>query len=251
MAKLVVLGSSYAIPTEHHENTHLALVGKDRMVLIDCASNPILRLKRAGLDFNGLTDLILTHFHPDHVSGVPLLLMDMWLLGRRRPLHIYGLHHTLDRMENLMGFFDWSHWPHFFPVAFHRLPDQERMVVLENQEFRIISSPVCHVIPTIGLRVEFLDSAKVLVYSSDTEPCQELIELAKGADVLLHEAAGATPGHSSAAQAGSVARRAGVECLYLIHYPTMDSNPDKLVQAASQVFSGKVELARDFMVLEF
>ena len=116
MAKLIILGSSNAIPDEKHENTHMAVVGDKRTVLIDCVSNPILRLPQAGIEFNALTDLVLTHFHPDHVSGVPLLLMNMWLLGRKNPLNIYGLHHTLSRIEDLMGFYAWENWPNFFPV---------------------------------------------------------------------------------------------------------------------------------------
>lgn len=103
MPKLIILGSSNAIPDARHENTHMVIVGEQRTVLVDCVSNPILRLQRAGVEFDNLTDLILTHFHPDHVSGVPLLLMNMWLMGRRRSLSIYGLHHTLDRIEGLMG----------------------------------------------------------------------------------------------------------------------------------------------------
>jgi ribonuclease Z len=106
MAKLVILGSSNALADETHENTYMVLQGVERTIMIDCVNNPIFRLGRFGVDFNNLTDLILTHFHPDHVSGVPLLLMNMWLLGRQRPLDIYGLHHTLDRIENLMGFYE-------------------------------------------------------------------------------------------------------------------------------------------------
>ncbi len=58
MAKLVILGSSNAIPSENHENTHMALLGDTRIVLIDCVSNPILRLRQAGLEFNLVTDLV-------------------------------------------------------------------------------------------------------------------------------------------------------------------------------------------------
>jgi ribonuclease BN (tRNA processing enzyme) len=67
MAKLIILGSSNAIPDERHENTYMAILTEERMVLIDCASSPIVRLKQANLDFNLITDLVLTHFHPDHV----------------------------------------------------------------------------------------------------------------------------------------------------------------------------------------
>lgn len=251
MPKLIFLGTANAIPDETHENTHMVLVGENRTVLIDCVTSPILRLKKAGVDFNNLTDLVLTHFHPDHVSGVPQLLMNMWLMGRRKPLNIYGLHYTLDRMEDLMGFYGWAEWPDFFPVAFYRLPAQEMMTVMECDEFRIFASPVRHMIPAIGLRIEFPKQSKVMAYSCDTEPCAQVIRLAEGTDVLIHEASGTLIGHSSAAQAGDVARQAEAGSLYLIHYPTGNFASGNPVAEASQRFKGPVKLAEDFMEVDF
>ena len=121
MPKVIILGSSNAVPSQDHENTHLVIVGEERTILVDCVSNPIVRLEQAGVDFNNLTDIVITHFHPDHVSGVPLLLMDMWLMGRTKPINIYGLHFTMDRLEDLMGFYGWAEWPDFFPVGFSSL----------------------------------------------------------------------------------------------------------------------------------
>jgi ribonuclease Z len=251
MAKLIFLGTSNAVASENHENTHMALVGEHRYVLIDCVSSPLLRLKRAGLNYEDLSDLVLTHFHPDHISGVPLLLQNMWQLGRSTPLNVYGLYHTLDRLHDLMGFFDWSEWPNFFPVSFHQLPDRQRVHVITNQEFRILSSPVRHFIPTVGLRIEFLQSGKVAAYSCDTEPCPEVIDLAREADILIHDSHGATVGHSSASQAAGIAREAGVRELYLIHYHTWQTDPRPLVDEASRVFDGPVHLAEDFESIEF
>jgi ribonuclease Z len=251
MAKLIILGSSNAIADETHENTHMVLQGVERTILIDCVNNPILRLRRVRVDFNHLTDLILTHFHPDHVSGVPLLLTNMWLLGHRHPLDIYGLHHTLDRIEDLMGFYDWSNWPNFFPVAFHRLPQQDKTPVLESAEFRVTASPVCHLLPTIGLRFEVLQTGKSLAYSCDTEPCNQVVDLAAGVDLLIHEASGHAPGHTSAAQAGTIARQAGAKALCLIHYPTGNFDSSSLIRLAKENYSGEVFLAQDFMELEF
>ena len=250
MPKVIILGSSNAIPSQEHENTHMVVVGRERMVLIDCVSNPIVRLEKAGLDFNNLTDLIVTHFHPDHVSGVPLLLMDMWLMGRRQPLNVYGLHHTLDRVESLMGFYGWSEWPDFYPVAFHRLPSHEMTLVLDCPDFRIFSSPVRHLLPTVGLRFEFGDGRKIMAYSCDTEPCAQVIRLAEGADVLIHEAAGATRGHSSAEQAGEIAAQAEAAALFLIHYPTGKYADGDLVMEAARRYQGTVKLAEDFMTLD-
>jgi len=229
----------------------MVVVGRERMVMVDCVSNPILRLEKAGLDFNDLTDLIVTHFHPDHVSGLPLLLMDMWLMGRRKSINIYGLHHTLDRVEDLMGYYGWADWPDFFPVAFHRLPLQEMTTVIDSPDFRIFSSPVRHLLPTIGLRFEFNGVNKTMAYSCDTEPCAQVIRLAAGADILIHESAGASRGHSSAEQAGEVANQAEVGKLYLIHYPTGKYASGDLVAEAHRRYQGDVALAEDFMVLNF
>jgi ribonuclease Z len=251
MSRVIILGSSNAIASSDHENTHMVLIGEKRMVLVDCVSNPIVRLEKAGLNFNDLTDLIVTHFHPDHVSGVPLLLMDMWLMGRREPLNIYGLHHTLDRIEGMMGFYGWAEWPDFFPVAFNRLPVQEMTSVIDCPDFRIYASPVRHLLPTIGLRVEFNGANKIMAYSCDTEPCAQVIRLAEGADILIHESAGATRGHSSATQAGEIASQAEVRELYLIHYPTGKYASGDLIAEARQRYHGEIKLAEDFMVLEF
>ena len=250
MAKIIFLGSSNAIPHRQHENTHFVIVGEERVVLVDCVSNPILRLEQAGVDFNNLTDLIATHFHPDHVSGIPLLLMDLWLMGRKRPLAVHGLSYTLDRLEAMMDLYDWKKWPDFFPVSFIRLPADEMTPVLESADFKVIASPVQHLIPTIGLRTEF-KSGKIFAYSCDTEPCEQVVRLAANADALVHESSGATLGHSSAAQAAEVAARANAEHLYLVHYPTgAFQTPDMLADARRR-FSGEVILVEDFMTLVF
>jgi ribonuclease Z len=249
--KLIILGSSNAIADQNHENTHMVILGHERSILIDCVSSPIVRLRKAGVEPDRLTDLILTHFHPDHVSGVPLLLMDLWLLGRKGALNIYGLEHTLERVRKLMDFYDWSAWPNFYPVIFHQVPEEEMSPVLSSQEFQVFASPVHHLLPTIGLRVEFPQSEKILAYSCDTEPTPSVVQLASGADVLIHEAAGASRGHSSAGQAGQIARQAEVGSLFLIHYPTNGNNLQRLVEQAQQTFQGPVALAEDFMELDF
>lgn len=251
MPKLIILGSSNAIADDRHENTQLAVVGNGRALLIDCCGNPIVRLRRAGLDFEDPTDLILTHFHPDHVSGVPLLLMDMWLLGRQRGLNVYGLEYTLERVRKMMDLYQWSRWPNFFPVRFHTLPEAELTPVMNDEEFRVFASPVRHLIPTLGLRIEFPRSEKALAYSCDTEPCEEVVRMAHGADVLLHEATGVSRGHTEAPQAGAIAQEAGVRSLYLIHYPTGDFDSAELIGQAAQNYLGEVRLAEDFMELEF
>jgi ribonuclease Z len=247
VAELIILGTAYSVPSEEHANTHMAVVGDSGAVLIDCVGTSILRLQRAGIPLDDIQDMVLTHFHPDHVSGVPLLLMNMWLLGRRAPLRVYGLNHCLKRVEDMMSFYQWENWPRFFNVSFHRLPETEGELVLENDDVRILSSPVHHLVPTIGLSVEAVESGRRIAYSCDTEPCGEVVRLAAGADMLIHESTGLSPGHTSAEQAGEVAAQAEVGQLLLIHYPVYPALDPNLVSQADKRFQGSVALAQDFM----
>lgn len=251
MPKLLILGTSLAIPNPLHENTHLALIGENRLILVDSAHNPVIHLQHVGIDILSITDLILTHFHPDHVSGVPSLLMNSWLMGRKNLLNIYGLSHTLDRIENLMIAYDWKSWPGFYPVKFHRLPEVDMSLLFSDEEFRVYASPVCHMIPTIGLRFEFPQSGKVLAYSCDTEPCPSLMKLGENVDLLIHEATGQGFGHSSAFQAGEIASQVNAKELMLIHYQAEGEDLAKLISEASLSFNGKVLPALDLQVIQY
>lgn len=246
MARLIILGSAAAVADATHDNTHFLLQGdRGSLVLVDCGSNPLTKLPRFGIHYEDMADMVLTHFHPDHVSGVPILLMQMWLLGRKSPLHIYGLHHCLGRVEDTMVAFAVKTWPGFFPVQFHRVAERDHMLVLDNDDFRITSWPTRHFIPTIGLRIEVKTTGTVVGYSCDTEPIPNTVTLARNVDLLLHEAAGAGYGHSSAGQAGEVASEAGARRLALIHYSVWNTDPRPLIDEARTTFSGPVELAVD------
>jgi len=122
--------------------------------------------------------------------------------------------------------------------------------VLDCPDFKVHSSPVHHMVPTIGLRVECKNPGKVLAYSCDTEPCEQTVRLADGADILIHEAAGASFGHSSAEQAGEIATRAEVGMLYLIHYPTGRYAKGDIAAEASKTYKGEIIIAKDFMTIE-
>lgn len=248
MTKLIILGSSDAIPSLDHENTHLALVSATGFTMIDCPGNPVIRLSQAGLDPLNLDHLVITHFHPDHVSGAPSLIMQSWLMGRKRPLEIYGLAYTLTRLKRNLALYGWDSWPDLFPVHFHTILEKEFLPFLETSDFRLIASPVKHIVPAVGLRMEFFGNHHIVAFSSDTEPCQSVVQLAKDANLLIHEAAGASHGHSSARQAALIATQAKAKKLALIHYATWNKPvSDSLLEEAEEVFPGEVFLAKDFM----
>ncbi|HEX2905469.1 MAG TPA: MBL fold metallo-hydrolase [Phototrophicaceae bacterium] len=251
MARIIILGTAAAVSDANHDNTHFLLEGESGPVLIDCGSNPLGKLQSHGIDDNALQDVVLTHFHSDHVSGVPNMLMHMWLTGRQVPLRFYGIHHCVNRMEDMMVGFSWHEWPNFFPVTFHRVSERWNAPVMETDDFRIMGWPVHHFIPTIGLRIENKRTGKVLAYTCDTQPTDSLYELGKDADILIHESAGASEGHSSARQAGETATRVGAKSLYLIHYWVWNTDPTPLIAEAQETYDGPVILCQDHDVYEF
>jgi ribonuclease Z len=250
MGQIIILGSASAVPDETHENTHIFVEAGTHSVLVDCPGNPVVRLLQTGIEINQLTDIILTHFHPDHVSGFAPLLMSMWLVGRKTPINVYGLEPTIDRAEKMMDLYDWKRWPGFFQVNFIRIPEEEHSPVLNSPELIIYASPVAHLIPTIGLRMEFAREGRVVVYSCDTEPSQVVRRLADGADILIHESTGPSKGHTSPEAAGEIATQAKAGVLYLIHYPPQLVKADDLTAKAQSTFAGPVHVAEDLLRIE-
>lgn len=252
MAKLVFLGTASAVAFEGHENSFFVLQGELSTVLIDCAARPVRRLQEAGVGLDRLNDLIITHFHPDHVSGLPNLLMDLWLLGREEEFNIHGNSHSIHRAQKMMDLFEWDTWVGMYPVNFHEIPELELESVLETGDFRILSSPMQHMIPTLGIRIEYRGGEYIVAYSSDTNPIEETVRLAAGADVLIHEAAGIADGHSTPAEAGEIAAMAGVNTLYLTHYSLKgETTEETLLAEAKKTFPGKVLLAEDLLAVEW
>lgn len=247
MSKLTFLGTASAVPAKNHQNTHFIVQTDHRTIMVDCVGNPVVRLEEAGIDPLSVTDLILTHFHPDHVSGVPLLLMNLWLLGREKVISVYGLHDVFDRMVKMLDLYDWQTWDGFYPVNFMRIPDRPHTLI-NDEDLKVSVSPVCHMIPGLGIRMELPDGS--FCYSSDTGPCDTVVAMAHGVNVLIHEATGEGVGHSSPEEAGKIAQQAGVNKLYLIHYPP-DTVEEDWRKRANSAFSGEVILARDLMVIEF
>jgi ribonuclease Z len=107
--------------------------------------------------------------------------------------------------------------------------------------------------PNLALRLDAAEAPSV-VYSSDTEPCEAVVELARGADTLIHEATyaegdGRRHGvHSTAREAGEIAARAGVRRLILTHIdPAHHDATAALADEAHQRFDGEVEIAEEYI----
>ncbi|MGC9333507.1 MAG: MBL fold metallo-hydrolase [Anaerolineae bacterium] len=245
MPAVIVLGTAASVPNGQHDTVGLALRSPEGAVLIDCGGSPLHKLARHGIDMAELQAIILTHGHADHLYGLPMLVQGLWLGGREAALPVYGPAQALDRARRLLEVFELADREGLFALEWHAVPLREGRRVLSLGSVQVTTTPVVHGDnDTIGLRFDDTDTGGSAVYSSDTEPCDSLIRLAAGADLLLHEATGNYAGHSSPQDAAEVAREAGVGRLALIHYPVRGVDPGQWCRRATG-FSGQVFLAKD------
>lgn len=249
MSGVTILGSAFAVASAKQDNSHLLVRSKKHNILIDCGNNPVGKLEQVGVDLNSITDLVLTHAHADHMGALPLLLMDMWLRRRGTPLAIHGLAYTIEHARRLLDVFYWETWVNMYPVEFKLVAERPSVRLIEEDDLLVTASPVQHSIPNICTRFDLLESHHSVVYSSDTAPCANLVELATGADVLIQEAAGMGKIHTSPEKAGKMAAEAGVKRLVLIHYDAGRPAAEQIAEARRN-FHGDVELAHDLMEID-
>ena len=245
MAELIVLGSAASVPDGEHDTVSLALRGPGWAVPIDCGGSSLHKLDRFGVALEEIHAVILTHRHADHMYGLPMLVQGLWLGGREAPLPVYGPAQALDKACQLLALFELDEREGMFDLEWHPLPLREGRSVLTVNDVQVTSTPVVHAgNDTLALRFDNTATGRSIVYSSDTEPCPEMVRLSGSADLLLHEATGEHPGHSSPVEAAEIGREAGALQLVLIHYPVHGVNLDAWRRRAAG-FPGPVTLAQD------
>lgn len=226
----------------------LAFESADSLVVVDCGGDVVHRLLSAGLDVDRIDVLVLTHEHPDHVSGFPLFMEKIWLTKRDRPIHVCGPRAALDQAKRIFSAFDTSGWKGLPEISWREVELSEGALVWDDESWKITAAPGKHSVPVIGIRVEEQETGGVAAYSADTERSDEIARLADACDILVHEAGGDFSGHSSAQDAAHIARQAGVGKLILVHLPPDTSEED--LNEARQSFEA-LELGRDGASYDF
>jgi len=248
------LGSSGAFPARERDTTSIVFVGTRDAVLVDCGGSPAQKLLRAGIDPAQVSRVVITHLHVDHAYGLPSLVETLYLTGRRVPLHLACREEHAGTLRSLLGVFRQLERPGMFPIVWELVPARERFALPEVGSFAVSTSPNAHgSMPNVAVRLESSDG-RAVVYSSDTEPCDAVATLARGAHTLIHEAtfserrAKGVGVHSTAAQAGEIAARAGVRRLILAHidvahHGDLEAHRDE----ARSRFAGEVEVAQELV----
>lgn len=249
--KITILGAGTALPDKDRDNTFLIWSSPAGHVLIDCAGRAYQQILRADLDPKEITTVLLTHNHPDHIYGVPAFLFHMWLAPKPSGVDLYANPSTLVMSRALCDALELEQARHMCPTRWLELPETEGHLVCSNELYSIYTAPVRHSRPTLAVKIVDHERDRILVYSADTEPCDELERFAQGAHMLIHEATTPNPnqgyGHTTPRQAGEIAARCGVEHLVLIHYSADYTMPEAqaLQDVRSAGFTGACEIAQE------
>ena len=201
--ELIVIGSGSAVPDPRRGNPSVAVVVDGDPLLFDCGERATVNLVRAGINPLEVDHVFFTHLHWDHIADFNYFLMTVWNCGKSR-LRVFGPSGTQEMVD---GFMAAHHFDIRFVEAFSKVIPNASLsprldvavtglnpgVVLETTTYRVTAAEVQH-LRSLGFehsdwafRVDSEHGS--VAYSGDTAPCDEMVELARGVDVLVHEAA--------------------------------------------------------------
>ncbi len=220
---ITVLGTDSCTPVKGANTASFAV---DRRVAVDTGWYFTDRLLACGINPLDVEAVCLTHCHHDHIMGLPQLIFYYGITGEKRPkrpLRIYGPAGEIRRVvDDALRFLQFDRYPELrFEIEVH---DLRGGAELDLCGLTVTTCSGRHSVPALCYRFENAAGASA-VFSGDTAFNPDLIELARGAGLLVHEASyGAKSvredvrwGHSGAPDAAEVARLAGVARLAIVH----------------------------------
>ena len=255
--RVIFLGTGDSLNGERAQTSLALPLPNDETMLIDASSGTVLlgRLEAAGIPLESVRHLFLSHRHFDHVGGfAPLIaslaaLPEASLLVHAAPDTLVALRDLLD--STLPGAQGWLGkrlgWRELIPGKPTKVGGAE-----------VTPFPLDHGFECVGFRVA--RAGAVAVFAVDTRPTQEIVENARGANLLVHDAYGPQSsaeqahamGHSTATEAGEAAHAAGVKRLVLTHLRSSRFvDPGALAAEAEAAFKEPVRAAKDLDTVEF
>lgn len=276
--RLILLGTGGGPrPRKSSSAAAQVVLVNDTPYVVDCGDGVARQLVIAGVPLARLRHIFITHHHSDHNADYGNLIWLAWTAGLRTRVDAWGPP-PLERMTGL--FFemnaadidtriaDEGRVPLVPLVHAHEL--KEGGTVMQDEHVKVTAALVHHppVVPAFGYRFDARDRS--IVISGDTAPSDNLIKLAQGADVLVHDVlyvpavdrlvAGVPNAtrlkqsimshHTTAEDAGRVAQAAGVKTLVLSHFvpPEDPAVTDEMwIDAARRHFRGEIILGKDLL----
>ena len=275
MIEITLLGTGSPIPDPNRAGPSTLVRAGGYAFLVDCGRGVLQRAATVGVAANGLSALLLTHLHSDHIGDLGDVLITRWISTfdpHPTPLPIIGppgtaetVEATLKALSHDIGYRMAHHADLNAPpaVEVHEHTDGP---VWDRDGVSIRVAPTDHrpVAPTIGFRIESGSASVVL--AGDTVPCAGLDRLAAGAGALVHTVIrkdivtnipqqrlkDICEYHSSVQEAAATAARAGVSTLVMTHYvPALVPGQEEQWRAlAASEFGGRIELGDDLHRVE-
>ena len=271
-SRLILLGTAGGpTPKKTRSGPAQVIVIGDRGYVVDCGDGVARQMMIAGV-FGTLRHIFITHHHSDHNVDYGALLLLSWGANLKTAIDTWGPP-PLARMTKL--FFEMNGEdlrireqdegrPPLRPLV-HAHEVRRAGVVMKDELVTVTCALVDHPLVPIALAYRFDCPDRSIVFSGDTHPSAALVALAKGADVLVHEALylPGAPGaegsalrkhivnsHTTVEDAGRIAAEAGVKTLVLSHFVPSESPPvsdEQWLAGARTHFSGAIVVGRDLL----
>ena len=253
LMKLIILGSGTSIPHPQRASPSIALFIDDQFLLLDIGPGTLRQLAIAGLSFEDIDYICISHFHPDHTAD----LIHFFFATRYPPVLSTRKHFSIIAPKGFSQFITLLKQPY---GNWLDLPDglmgiEELHTRKEDKKefdtFSLLSTPVKHTPQSLGFRIED-SSGKTIVYSGDTGYCEGMVELARDTDLLILESSfpegKEVEGHLTPLRAGEIASRSGAKRLVLTHFYPECLEVDIEAQCR-KTYQGELILAHDLMSL--
>ncbi len=180
--EIIFLGTSCMIPTKERNTSALLLSYNEENILVDCGEGTQRQLRIAGIKPTKITKILISHWHGDHVLGLPGLLQTLGASEYLGKLMIYGPKGSKAYVEKMMNAFVFSNKVNFEVV------DIAKRIFFENEEFMLEAFQLDHSIDCIGFN--FIEKDRLKIDTKKTKrlgiPDGPLLgELQKGKEVMF------------------------------------------------------------------
>ena len=165
--KIILLGTSSAIPTLYRSLSSTALIRDGDVFLFDCGEGTQVQLMRTPVRRSRIHSIFIGHLHGDHLYGLNGLLSTLHLDNRESPMGVFGPQGLLDFLH---ASFRTNHLRFSYPITVQEFPRGFRGRVLDEKEFFVDAMPLDHSIFCLGWRFQEKDRAGVF----DLERAQEM-----------------------------------------------------------------------------
>ncbi|MQR94096.1 MBL fold metallo-hydrolase [Fictibacillus phosphorivorans] len=241
------LGTGSAYPGMNRDNTSLCFSNHGYHVLVDVSGNPCRKLKQINIALEELDCIIFTHFHIDHIYGLPSLLWGMWLEHRKKPLLIFCDKRNEKNLNRWLDTMAVHEWGINFPIHIKTFNGDLSQELLVGGDMSISCFPALHSVPTIGLEIKLEN--QLIIYSGDTEVNAQ-IQTYQHIDVLIHEATSAierNPNHTSLTEISEFYRVDSIGRVFLVHLSDHEPYDEEISRLQ---LADKIQKAEDLMCIK-